>query len=78
MDYIQILKQMFALFLVTAFATIGVGAVIGIDVFKTAILAGVMGIANVIEDLARGYLNDGKLSRAEVRRAFAENVPEKE
>jgi hypothetical protein len=76
MNYIQILKQMFALFLVTAFATIGVGAVIGIDVFKTAILAGVMGIANVIEDLARSYLNDGKLSKTEINKAFRENTPE--
>jgi len=77
MNYIQILKQMFALFLVTAFATIGVGAVIGIDVLKTAILAGVMGIANVVEDLARGYLNDGKISQREIRNAFKENTPEK-
>ena len=68
---------MLALFLVTALATIGAGAVIGIDVVQTAILAGVMGVANVIEDLSRGYLNDGKLTDKEIDQAFVDNIPAK-
>jgi hypothetical protein len=56
--------------------TIGAGAIIGIDTVQTAILAGVMGIANVIEDLARGYLNDGELSDEEIDAAFVDNTPE--
>ena len=68
---------MLALFLVTALATIGAGAVIGIDVVQTAILAGVMGVANVIEDLSRGYLNDGKLTDKEIDEAFVDNIPAK-
>ena len=66
---------MLALFLVSAFTTIGAGAVIGIDVLQTAILAGVMGIANVVEDLARGYLNDGELTEEEIDQAFVDNIP---
>jgi hypothetical protein len=75
MDYLKIAKRMLALFLVTALATIGAGAAIGIDVLQAALLAGIMGVANVIEDLARGYLNDGELTEDEVNAAFVDNIP---
>jgi hypothetical protein len=75
MNYAKVAKRMLALFLVSAFTTIGAGAVIGIDVLQTAILAGVMGIANVVEDLARGYLNDGELTEEEIDQAFVDNIP---
>ncbi len=76
MNYAKIAKRMLALFIVSALTTIGAGAIIGIDTVQTAILAGVMGIANVVEDLARGYLNDGELSDDEIDAAFADNIPE--
>jgi hypothetical protein len=76
MNYAKIAKRILALFLVSAFTTIGAGAVIGIDVLQTAILAGVMGVANVVEDLARGYLNDGELTEEEINQAFVDNIPE--
>ena len=75
MNYLKIAKRMLALFLVTALATVGAGAAIGIDVLQAALLAGIMGIANVVEDLARGYLNDGKLTNEEIDRAFVDNIP---
>ena len=67
--------RILALFLVSALTTIGAGAIIGIDTIQTAILAGVMGIANVLEDLSRGFLNDGKLSTSEINAAFRKNTP---
>jgi hypothetical protein len=76
MNYTKIGLRMLALFLVSALTTIGAGAIIGIDTLQTAILAGVMGIANVVEDLARGYLNDGELSDEEIDAAFVDNTPE--
>ena len=54
MNYLKIAKRMLSLFLVTALATVGAGAAIGINVLQAALLAGIMGIANVVEDLARG------------------------
>lgn len=71
----KVAGRIFALFLVSALTTIGAGAIIGIDTLQTAILAGVMGVANVLEDLSRGYLNDGKLSDAEINAAFRKNTP---
>jgi hypothetical protein len=78
MNYAKIAKRMLALFIVSALTTIGAGAIIGIDTIQTAILAGVMGIANVVEDLARGYLNDGELSDEEIDAAFTDNTPEED
>ena len=75
MNVKKLVLRIIALFVVSALTTIGAGAIIGIDTLQTAILAGVMGIANVIEDLARGYLNDGELSEDEIDAAFADNTP---
>jgi hypothetical protein len=75
--YIKIAKRIFALFIVSALTTIGAGAILGMDTLQTAILAGILGVANVVEDLARGYLNDGKLSKDEIDAAFTENTPAK-
>ena len=73
----KIIKRIISLFVVTAFGTIGAGAVIGINVIQTAVLAGLMGVANVIQDLAKDYLEDGKLTNAEIDAAFAKNSPKK-
>lgn len=71
----MIVGRMVALFLVSALTTVGAGAIIGIDTVQTAILAGVLGVANVIEDLARGFLNDGRLSKTEINDAFTKHTP---
>lgn len=78
MNVKKLIGRILALFVVSALTTIGAGAIIGIDTLQTAILAGVMGIANVVEDLARGYLNDGELSEDEINSAFADNTPEEQ
>ena len=72
----SVIGRMVALFLVSALTTVGAGAIIGIDTVQTAILAGVMGVANVVEDLSRSYLNDGKISKKEINDAFAANTPD--
>ena len=76
--FFDIIKRMVALFLVSALATVGAGAIVGLDVARTAILAGILGIAHVVEDLARGYLNDGRLTQKEVNYAFVVNTPEED
>ena len=61
---------MVAVFIAQALSVIGAGSLIGIDVVKSSLLAGLLGVANVLEILARKYLNDGKLSYEEVNQAF--------
>ena len=77
MPYMKIAKRMLSLFLVSALSTMGAGAMIGLDTVRVALLAGILGIANVVEDLARGYLNDGKLTNKEIEEAFQKNIPAK-
>ena len=68
--YWNISKRMIAVFIAQALSVIGAGSLIGIDVFSSALLAGLLGVANVLEILARKYLNDGQLTYDEVNQAF--------
>jgi hypothetical protein len=36
-----------------------------------ALMAGLLGVATVVESLARSFLDDGKLSTAEINEAFS-------
>ena len=59
-----------AVFAASGLSVIGAGAVVGITTIKAVILAGTLGVATVVEKLARGFLDDGKLSMQEINDAF--------
>jgi hypothetical protein len=61
---------MIAVFIAQALSVIGAGSLVGIDVIQSSLLAGLLGVANVLEILARKYLNDGQLTMEEVNQAF--------
>jgi len=44
---------------------------VGIDTVTAVIMAGTLGVATVVEKLARAFLDDGKLSAKEINAAFA-------
>jgi hypothetical protein len=67
----NILMRIVAVFAASGLSVIGAGAIIGIDTFHAVILAGTLGVTTVVETLARGFLDDGKLSAQEVNEAFA-------
>jgi hypothetical protein len=52
-------------------SVIGAGAVVGISTVTAVTMAGLLGVATVIERLARAFLDDGKLSAAEINAAFS-------
>ena len=54
-----------------ALGVIGAGSIVGIETWKSCLLAGFLGAATVIEALARGFIDDGKLSATEINAAFA-------
>jgi 2-phosphoglycerate kinase len=66
----NILFRIIAVFAASGLSVIGAGAVVGISTVKAVILAGTLGVANVVEKLARGFLNDGKLDANEINDAF--------
>jgi hypothetical protein len=66
----NILARIIAVFAASGLSVIGAGAVVGISTAKAVILAGTLGVATVVEKLARGFLDDGKLTVSEINAAF--------
>ena len=67
----NILMRIVAAFTASALGVIGAGAVAGISTAKAMMVAGITAVAAVVEKLARGFMNDGKLDLDEINAAFA-------
>ena len=62
--------RMVATFAANGLAVVGAGSIIGIEILDAIILAGTLGVVKVSEDLARAFLDDGKLTIDEINDAF--------
>lgn len=60
-----------ATFIASALGVIGAGAVMGVDLWLAMAMGGILAVAKVIERLSIAFLEDGKLTRAEINAAFA-------
>jgi hypothetical protein len=67
----NILMRIIAVFAASGLGVLGAGAVIGIDTVQAVSMAGLLGVATVVEKLARAFLDDGKLTLDEINAAFA-------
>ena len=67
----NVLMRIVAAFTASALGVIGAGAVAGISTVKAMTVAGITAVAAVIEKLARGFMDDGKLSMDEINAAFS-------
>lgn len=67
----NILARIVAVFAASGLSVIGAGAVVGISTMQAVLLAGGLGVATVVEKLARAFLDDGKLSIEEINEAFS-------
>ena len=75
---IDIWWRIVATFIASALAVIGAGSIIGIDVWMSAALGGLLAVAKVVEKLALAFLEDGKIDRKEVNMIFSQVVRLKE
>jgi len=66
----NILMRILAVFAASGLSVLGAGAVVGIETVQAVMLAGLLGVATVIERLARAFLDDGRLSLTEINDAF--------
>jgi len=67
----NVILRIFATFVVTGLGVIGAGTIAGVSMEKAIFMAGIGGVANVVEGLARAFLTDGKLSEEEVNEVFS-------
>jgi len=67
----NIILRIVAVFAASGLSVIGAGAIAGISTVKAVTVAGLTAVAAVIEKLARGFMNDGKLDLDEINAAFA-------
>ncbi len=71
MDRVQnILLRILATFAASGLGVIGAGAIAGVPIWKACFMAGIAGVAFVVEGLSRSFLDDGKLTLAEINAVF--------
>lgn len=63
--------RMVAVFAASGLSVIGAGSLFGLEPLIAACMAGLLGVATVIESLSRSFLDDGKLTSAEINEAFS-------
>jgi hypothetical protein len=63
--------RILAVFAASGLSVLGAGAVVGVDLVSAVMMAGILGVASVIERLARAFLDDGSLTMEEINQAFA-------
>jgi hypothetical protein len=66
----NIIMRIVAVFAATGLSVVGAGSIFGINALKSALIAGTLGVATVLEKLARAFLDDGKLTATEINEAF--------
>jgi len=67
----MVLVRMIAVFIANGLAVVGAGSIIGIDILDSILLAGSLGVIKVSEQLARNFLDDGKLTIEEINESFS-------
>lgn len=66
----NVLMRIIAVFAASGLSVIGAGAIAGVPLWKACFMAGMAGVATVIEGLARAFLDDGKLDASEINAVF--------
>lgn len=66
----NIVMRIIATFAATGLGVIGAGTIAGVPVWKAVFMAGIAGVATVVEGLSRAFLDDGKLSVSEINQVF--------
>ncbi len=68
--FVNVLLRILATFAASGLGVIGAGTIAGVPVLKAVFMAGIGGVAVVIEGLSRAFLEDGKLSASEINDVF--------
>lgn len=66
----NILLRILATFAASGLGVIGAGTIAGVPLWKAVFMAGIAGVATVVEGLSRAFLDDGKLTVDEINSVF--------
>lgn len=66
----QIGTRIVAVFSASGLGVVGAGTLAGVQLWQAVLMAGIGGVATVVEGLSRAYLDDGKLTDAEIDDVF--------
>ena len=66
----NICLRILATFAASGLGVVGAGTIAGVPVWKAVFMAGIAGVATVVEGLSRAFLDDGKLSIDEINQVF--------
>jgi len=67
---LNVVLRILATFAASGLGVIGAGAIAGVSMWKSMFMAGIAGVAVVIEGIARSFLDDGKITRGEIDQVF--------
>ena len=67
----NVIWRIVAVFAASGLGVLGAGTIVGIDMLSAVLMAGILGVATVVEKLARAFLDDGKLTLDEINAAFS-------
>lgn len=67
----NILMRIMATFAASGLGVIGAGTIAGVPIWKSVFMAGIAGVATVVEGLSRAFLDDGKLTVNEINAVFS-------
>lgn len=65
-----VLLRILATFAASGLGVIGAGAIAGVSLWKAVLMAGIGGVAHVVEGLSRAFMDDGKLTKEEINAVF--------
>jgi hypothetical protein len=69
--FTNVILRIFATFAASGLGVVGAGAIAGVSMSKAIFMAGIAGVATVVEGLSRAFLDDGKLTVNEINAVFS-------
>lgn len=70
----NVLLRIVATFVASSLAVIGAGSMVGVNIWVSAAMGGILAVFEVIKLLAIAFLEDGKLTEDEINAAFRQTL----
>ena len=67
----NVILRIVAVFAASGLSVSGAGAIANVPLWKACFMAGMAGVATVVEGLARAFLDDGKIDASEINQVFS-------